>query len=97
MGVGAGDVVAVQLPDTVEFAVSDLAIARLGAAMQIVHMPYQAAEIGQLLGHSRAAVFIGLDRFKNQVPTATPRAAVPACVRRWPWAPTRHPGPWPKR
>lgn len=77
LGVGPGDVVAVQLPNSVEFVVSYLAIARLGAAMQTVHMPYMAAEMTQLLCHSRAKVFIGLSQFKNHVPVNLARSASP--------------------
>ena len=57
-GVGAGDVVAVQLPNTPEFLVAHLAASRLGAAMCTVHMPYRGAEIDTILGHSGAKVFL---------------------------------------
>src|SRR3990167_850413 len=57
-GVGAGDVVAVQLPNTPEFLVAHLAASRLGAAMCTLHMPYRGAEIDTILGHSAAKVFL---------------------------------------
>src|SRR4051812_47389014 len=44
-GVGKGDVVAVQLPNTPEFVISHLAICRLGGIMSTLHMPYRGAEI----------------------------------------------------
>jgi len=57
-GVGAGDVVAVQLPNSLEFLVAHLAASRLGAAMCTLHMPYRGAEIDTILGHSGAKVFL---------------------------------------
>lgn len=57
-GVARGEVVAVQLPNTVEFVVAFLAICRLGAAMCTLHMPYRGAEIAALMGHSRARLGI---------------------------------------
>ena len=53
-GLKAGDVIAVQLPNVPEFLVAHLAIARLGAVMCTLHMPYRDAEIEALLGHSGA-------------------------------------------
>src|SRR5687767_9021493 len=57
-GVNAGDVVALQLPNVPEFLVLHLAIARLGAVMCTVHMPYRGAEIDMIVGHSGAKLFI---------------------------------------
>ena len=56
-GIGAGDVVAVQLPNTPEFLLVHLAAARLGAVMCTVHMPYRGAEIEAILAHSGAKLF----------------------------------------
>jgi cyclohexanecarboxylate-CoA ligase len=56
-GIGAGDVVAVQLPNTLEFLLVHLATARLGAVMCTVHMPYRGAEIETILAHSGAKLF----------------------------------------
>ena len=56
-GIGAGDVVAVQLPNVPEFLLVHLALARLGAVMCTVHMPYRGAEIEAILAHSGAALF----------------------------------------
>jgi acyl-CoA synthetase (AMP-forming)/AMP-acid ligase II len=56
-GIGAGDVVAVQLPNTLEFLLLHLAAARLGAVMCTVHMPYRGAEIETILAHSNARIF----------------------------------------
>jgi cyclohexanecarboxylate-CoA ligase len=57
-GVGAGDVVAIQLPNVPELVVLHLALARLGAVMCTVHMPYRGAEIDMIVGHSGAKLFI---------------------------------------
>src|SRR5438067_6188120 len=56
-GIGVGDIVAVQLPNTVEFLLVHLAAARLGAVMCTVHMPYRGAEIEAILAHSGAKLF----------------------------------------
>ena len=59
-GVARGEVVAVQLPNSLEFVVAFLAICRLGAVMCTLHMPYRGAEITALLRHSRARLGICL-------------------------------------
>ena len=53
-GIAQGDVVAVQLPNSLDFVVAFLAISRLGAVMCTLHMPYRGAEIAALMRHSRA-------------------------------------------
>jgi acyl-CoA synthetase (AMP-forming)/AMP-acid ligase II len=60
--VARGDVVAVQLPNTLEFIVAFLGICRLGAVMCTLHMPYRGAEIEALLRHSRARLGICISR-----------------------------------
>ena len=57
-GVQRGDVVGVQLPNIPEYLIAYLAIARLGAVMTTIYMPYRAAEMETLLGHSRARAFV---------------------------------------
>jgi len=71
LGIGAGDVLAVQLPNSLEFIVTLLAATRLGAITQTVHMPYRRAELSSLLEHSRARAFIGLSQFKDASPVQT--------------------------
>jgi acyl-CoA synthetase (AMP-forming)/AMP-acid ligase II len=61
-GIARGDVVAVQLPNTLEFVVAFLGICRLGAVMCTLHMPYRGAEIEALLRHSRARLGICLSK-----------------------------------
>ncbi|TMH45201.1 MAG: acyl--CoA ligase [Betaproteobacteria bacterium] len=79
-GIGAGDVVAVQLPNTPEFLLVHLALARLGAVMCTVHMPYRGAEIEAILAHSGAKLF-----FTSAYPFSELEAAAPL--------PAEHPAP----
>ncbi|MBV9189867.1 MAG: acyl--CoA ligase [Betaproteobacteria bacterium] len=57
-GIEKGDVVAIQLPNTPAFLILHLAIARLGAVMCTVHMPYRGAEIETILAHSGAKLLL---------------------------------------
>lgn len=79
-GIAAGDVVAVQLPNTPEFLLVHLAAARLGAVMCTVHMPYRGAEIEAILAHSGAKLF-----FTGAYPFSELEAAAPL--------PAEHPAP----
>src|ERR1044071_8640448 len=60
-----GDVVAIQLPNTLEFIVGYLAIARLGAVTCTLHMPYRGAEVQALMRHSGARLAICLPQSKE--------------------------------
>jgi cyclohexanecarboxylate-CoA ligase len=71
VGVARGEVVAVQLPNTIEFVVAYLAICRLGAVLCTLHMPYRGAELEALLAHSRAVCIIGLAEAKDWSPART--------------------------
>jgi cyclohexanecarboxylate-CoA ligase len=77
LGIGRGDVVSVQLPNVPEFVVAYLAIARLGAVMSTVHMPYRDAELRTLLAHSRARAFICVSATKDYAPAAAALAMRP--------------------
>src|SRR5438067_1406219 len=79
-GIVAGDVVAVQLPNVPEFLLVHLALARLGAVMCTVHMPYRGAEIEAILAHSGAKLF-----FTSAYPFTKLEAAAPL--------PAEHPAP----
>ncbi len=65
LGIRKGDVVAVQLPNIVEFVVAYLAISGRGAVMQTLHMPYRAAELETLLGHSGAVAAVVMAQAKD--------------------------------
>ena len=69
LGLLKSDVVAVQLPNTLDFVVSYLAITAFGGVMQTIHMPYRDADIEFLLGHAQARAVICLPAFK-EFPTA---------------------------
>ena len=67
-GIGAGDVVAVQLPNVPEFLIAHLAINRIGAVMCTVHMPYRGAEIDTIVRHSGARLFINTVELEEAEP-----------------------------
>lgn len=69
LGIGAGDVVALQVPNRIEFLISYLGAAALGAVTQTVHLPYRAADIEPLLRHSRARAVVALSALRDY-PTA---------------------------
>ncbi len=71
LGIGKGDVVAVQLPNTLAFVVAYLGLASRGAVMQTVHMPYRGAEIETLLGHSGAVAMICVARQRDYFAAST--------------------------
>ena len=58
LGVNAGDVVTVQLPNSPEFLECYLAIARLGAVTSTLYLPHRAAEMKNLLAFAGASVCI---------------------------------------
>ena len=68
LGIGKGDVVAVQLPNIPEFVVTHAAVSALGAVTQTVHMAYRGAELGFLLAHSEARACVCLAHFKDESP-----------------------------
>ncbi len=69
IGLHKGDIVALQLLNIPEYIIAHAAIARIGAVMQTMHMPYRGAEMENLLGHSGARAFICVDSF-GDYPTA---------------------------
>ena len=71
LGLGPGDVVAVQLPNRAEYLVSYLAICAIGGVMTTLYVPYRAAEMEPLLAHSGARAFIGLDEMGDFRPART--------------------------
>ncbi|HIP04785.1 MAG TPA: hypothetical protein EYN43_07030 [Gammaproteobacteria bacterium] len=68
LGLGKGDIVAVQLPNIQEFLIAYLAIGSFGGVMQTIHMPYAQADIEFLLEHAKARAVICLPAFKK-IPT----------------------------
>ena len=64
-GIGAGDVVTLQIPNWVEFPCVFFALERLGAVANPVSMAFRARELDYILRFSESRAFIGCDRFKN--------------------------------
>ena len=60
IGIGPGQVIAVQLPNLAAYLVSYCAILRLGAVMTTLYLPYRRAELAAQMAHSRARAYIGL-------------------------------------
>jgi cyclohexanecarboxylate-CoA ligase len=58
IGVRPGDVVAVQLPNTMEYIESFLAISFLGAVMTTLYLSFRGVELAAQLVHSRAKAMI---------------------------------------
>ena len=58
LGVGAGDVVSVSLPNCLEFLEAWWAILKAGAVFSPINPAYTATEAGYVLGHSRAVAMI---------------------------------------
>ena len=73
-GVQHGDVVAVQLPNSIEFVLSFLGCAMIGAAFQPVHLPYRGNDLEFLLKHSGARAFVGLSGDEKYSPVAAVKA-----------------------
>ncbi len=66
LGVRPGDVVGVQLPNTVEIAIAFLAIVRIGAIVAPFPVQYRAYELTQLSGVAEVRVFITASRISTR-------------------------------
>ena len=80
LGVRPGDVVGVQLPNTVEIAIAFLAIVRIGAIVAPFPVQYRAYELTQLSGVAGVRVFITASR----IGTRPRRPEMQACAGRIP-------------
>jgi cyclohexanecarboxylate-CoA ligase len=67
-GIGKGDVVAAQLPNSLEFLLCYLACGYAGATLQTIHMPYRGGEVETLLAHSCAVAAVCLAQGKDGSP-----------------------------
>lgn len=65
LGIGRGDVIAVQLPNWWEFAVVTLAAFRLGAAINPLTPIFREHELSFMLGFAEAKLFIVPTRFRG--------------------------------
>ncbi len=77
LGIGRGDVVAIQLPNSAEFILTYLATGYAGAILQTLHMPYRGAEIEMLLAHSGANAIVCLAQGKDFNPAEAVLAMKP--------------------
>ncbi len=66
LGVGAGDRVAIDLPNGPEFVVSALAASNLGAAIVPLNPAYSVHELQFMLRNSEASVVIAVEEFEGQ-------------------------------
>ncbi len=64
-GVVPGDRVVVQLPNWREFAVVYAALARIGAILVPIMPIYRHDEVGYIVGHAGAAVYVGTSTFRG--------------------------------
>lgn len=76
-GVGRGDVVAIWLPNCIEWALVWLACARIGAAAVPINTRYRADEVEYVLRHSRAAMLVMAARLWTTDYLAILRSFVP--------------------
>src|SRR5262245_43623883 len=68
IGIAAGDVVAVHLPNIPEFLIAWFAINARGAVMQTIHMPYGMREVEHMLRHSGAKAVFALSDLRGRSP-----------------------------
>jgi cyclohexanecarboxylate-CoA ligase len=74
LGIGGGDVVSVQLPNQLDFLVAYLAIARLGAVVSTIHMPYRGREAADLMRAARSKAYLGPAHWHDLRPAADVQA-----------------------
>jgi acyl-CoA synthetase (AMP-forming)/AMP-acid ligase II len=70
LGLECGDVLAAQLPNTVETVIGFLACARLGLIFCPLSMQFRAHELRYMIGKARARAFLTVRRFKDSDSTA---------------------------
>ena len=58
LGIRKGDVVAIQLPNQIEFMTVYFAVCMMGGVLSTMHMPYRAGEMEPLLKHGSARAVI---------------------------------------
>lgn len=80
-GVGEGDVVLMQVPNTVESVLCLLGIAAIGAIASPVPMQYGPHELRGIAAAVTPRVFVSAEQFRGDDPTAARNAVMPAGVR----------------
>jgi len=58
IGLGKGDIVAIQLPSSIEFLIAYFGVTRMGGILATMHMPYEEHELRPLLEFSGAKAVI---------------------------------------
>ena len=70
LGIGPGDVVAVQLPNLPAFLYAILACARIGAVTSTIHMPYGPREAADAIRHADARLVFAAAAAGDRQPAA---------------------------
>src|SRR5699024_10985067 len=65
LGLRRGDVVAVQLPNSLEYVIAHLAISRVGLVFNPLSPSYRKKELGYMLSHCETKAFITADSYKG--------------------------------
>ncbi|NNV08558.1 hypothetical protein ETC03_20425 [Geobacillus sp. MMMUD3] len=65
LGVQKGDAVAVQLPNSWEFVIAHLALARLGAIMVPINLVYRQKELSFMFSFAHVKAVIAIDEWKG--------------------------------
>lgn len=65
IGIGPGDIVAVQLPNWVEFCFLQVALSRIGAVIQPMHTVFRERDMGNLLRFCDTDAMVVADTFKD--------------------------------
>ena len=79
-GIGKGDVVAIHLPNSPQFAIAYYGIIKTGATVTPINPLYTSREIAYQLNNSGARLLITLDLFKKNVDEALKEAKVDAVI-----------------
>lgn len=86
-GIGRGDAVLVQLPNTAELTVLYIALSRLGAIISPIAMQYGRHEVAHTSKALNAKAFIGAARFKDEPCAERVADALPAGAARFAFGP----------
>lgn len=65
IGIGPGDIVAVQLPNWTEFCFLQIALSRIGAVIQPMHTVFRERDIGNLLRFCETDAMVVAESFKD--------------------------------
>ena len=65
LGIRKGDVIAIQLPNQIEFMTVYFAVSMMGGVRSTMHIPYRAGEMEPLLKHASARAIICVDGDDN--------------------------------